>query len=155
MPVPRVRDFHDDDLDQVVRVWEESRMPGRPAVHGLAEVLAAIRESGVAVVAVVGEVVVGAAVARVSGDRGWVVLLALARDWRGQGMGSALLIELEKRLMSSGVHRLSALLAEGETGVKAYRNCGYEPRDLTYFERVVPLQPQEVGLLGALGGRML
>ncbi|MDX6701717.1 MAG: transitional endoplasmic reticulum ATPase [Baekduia sp.] len=155
MPVPRVRDFHDDDLDQVVRVWEESRMPGRPAVHGLAEVLAAIRESGVAVVAVVGEVVVGAAVARVSGDRGWVVLLALANDWRGQGMGSALLIELEKRLMSSGVHRLSALLAEGETGVKAYRNCGYEPRDLTYFERVVPLQPQEVGLLGALGGRML
>jgi transitional endoplasmic reticulum ATPase len=155
MPVPRLRDFHADDLDQVVRVWEESRTDGRIAVHGLAEVLAAIRDDGLAVVAVVGEVVVGVAVARVSGDRGWVVLLALANDWRGRGLGSAMLTQLEKRLMDGGVHRLSALLAEGETGVKAFRNCGYEPRDLTYFERVVPLRPQEVGLLGELGGRML
>ena len=155
MPAPRVRDFHDDDLDQVVRVWEESRGPEGRAVHGLAEVLAAIREGGVAVVAVVGEVVVGAAAARVSGDRAWVVLLALATDWRGQGLGSAMLTELEKRLMGGGVHRLSALLADGETGETAFRDSGYEPRDLTYFERVVPLQPQEVGLLGELGGRML
>ena len=155
MPVPRVRDFHDDDLDQVVRVWEESRTSERRAVHGLAEVLAAVREEGVAVVAVVGEVVVGAAVARVSGDRGWVVLLALANDWRGQGLGSAMLTELEKRLMGGGVHRLSALLSENDAGVKAFHNCGYERRDLAYFERVVPLQPQEVGLLGELGGRML
>jgi transitional endoplasmic reticulum ATPase len=70
-------------------------------------------------------------------------------------LGSALLTALEKRLMGGGVHRFSALLAEGETGVEAFRNCGYAPRDLTYFERVVPLQPQEVGLLGELGGRML
>jgi hypothetical protein len=82
---PRIRDFHDDDLERVVRAWEESRTPGGSAVHGLAEVLAAIREGGCAVVAVVGEVVVGAAVTRVSGDRGWVVLLALANDWRGRG----------------------------------------------------------------------
>jgi GNAT superfamily N-acetyltransferase len=155
MPVPRVRDFHDDDLDQVVRVWEESRTVEHRAVHGLAEVLAAIREPGVAVVAVVGEIVVGAAVARVSGDRGWVVLLALANDWRRHGLGSAMLTELEKRLIGVGVHRLSALLADGETGVQAFRNRGYEPRDLTYFERVVPLQPQEIGLLSELGGRLL
>jgi transitional endoplasmic reticulum ATPase len=155
MSIPRVRDFHEDDLDQVVRVWEDSRTPERRAVYGLAEVLRALRDEGVGVVAAVGEVVVGAAAARVGGDRGWVVLLALANDWRGHGLGSAMLTELEKRLMARGVHRLSALLAEGETGVTAFRNCGYETRDLTYFERVVPLQPQEVGLLGELGGRML
>ena len=82
MSTPRVRDFHEDDLDQVVRVWEESRSPERGAVYGLAEVLGALRDGGTAVVAAVGEVVVGAAVARVGGDRGWVVLLALANDWR-------------------------------------------------------------------------
>jgi transitional endoplasmic reticulum ATPase len=155
MSIPRVRDFHADDLDQVVWVWEESRRPDQRAVYGLAEVLAVLRDGGVAVVAAVGEVVVGAAAARVGGDRGWVVLLALANDWRERGLGSAMLGELEKRLMGRGVHRLSALLAEGETGVTAFRNCGYETRNLTYFERVVPLQPQEVGLLGELGGRML
>ena len=155
MPAPRVRDFHDDDLDQVVRVWEESRAPGRHAVHGLAEVLAAIRDDGVAVVATVGEVVVAAAAARVTGDRAWVVLVAIAKDWRGQGLGSAMLIELEKRLMARGVHRLSALLGEDDTGAQALRNRGYQQRDLAYFERVVPLQPAEVGLLGELGGRIL
>ena len=125
MSSARIRDFHDDDLDHVVRVWEESRTPEGRAVYGLTEVLAAIREGGFAVVAVVGEVVVGAAVARVSGDRGWVVLLALANDWRGRGLGSTMLTELEKRLMDRGVHRLSALLAEGETGVQAFQNSGY------------------------------
>jgi transitional endoplasmic reticulum ATPase len=152
---PRVRDFHEDDLDQVVRVWEESRSPDRRPVYGLAEILGALRDEGVAVVVAVGEVVVGAAAARVGGDRAWVVLLALADDWRGRGLGSAMLTELEKQLMAQGVHRLSALLAEGQTGANAFRNCGYQTRDLTYFERVVPLQPQEVGLLDALGGRML
>jgi GNAT superfamily N-acetyltransferase len=155
MSFPRVRDFHEDDLDQVVRVWEESRAPHGRGVYGLAEVLAALRDDGVAVVVEVGEVVVGAAVASVGGDRGWVVLLALANDWRGRGLGSAMLTELEKRLMRRGVHRLAAILGEGDTGVTAFRNCGYETRDLTYFERIVPLQPQEVGLLGELGGRML
>ena len=155
MSVARVRDFHEDDLDRVVRVWEESRAPERRAVYGLAEVLGALGDEGVAVVVEVGEVVVGAAAASIASDRGWVVLLALANDWRGRGLGSVMLTELETRLMGRGVHRLSALLAEGETGVTAFRNCGYETRDLTYFERVVPLQPQEVGLLGKLGGRML
>ena len=155
MARPRVRELHEDDLDAVVRVWEESRTPGRRAVYGLAAVLGALRDGGVGVVAAVGEVVVGAAAASVGGDRAWVVLLALANDWRGQGLGSAMLAELEKRLMARGVHRMSALLGEEETGAAAFRNSGYETRDLTYFERVVPLQPQEVGLLSELGGRML
>jgi len=151
----RVRDFHDDDLDQVVRVWEESRKTAVDPVYGLAEILAAIRDDGAAVVAVVGQVVVGATVARVNGDRGWVNMLALADDWRGKGLGSAMLTELERRLVQRGVHRLSALLPEGETGVDAFRNRGYRTRELVYFERIVPLQPQEVGRLESLGGHML
>ena len=151
----RVRDFHDDDLDHVVRVWEESRKTGVDPVYGLAEVLAAIRNDGAAVVAMVGPVVVGATIARINGDRGWVVMLALADGWRGKGIGSAMLTDLESRLVHRGVHRLSALLPEGETGVEAFRNCGYRTRDLVYFERVVPLQPQEVGRLESLGGHVL
>jgi len=151
----RVRDFQDDDLDRVVRVWEESRKTGVDPVYGIAEILAALRGEGVAVVAVVGQVVVGATIAQINGDRGWVNMLALSDDWRGKGLGSAMLTELERRLMQRGVHRLSALLPEGETGVEAFRNRGYQTRDLVYFERIVPLQPQEVGRLEALGGHML
>ncbi|MDT4937520.1 MAG: transitional endoplasmic reticulum ATPase [Pseudonocardiales bacterium] len=155
MALWRVRDFQDDDLDRVVRVWEESRKTGVDPVYGIAEILAALRGDGAAVVAVVGQAVVGAAIARINGDRGWVNMLALSDDWRGKGVGSAMLTELERRLVQRGVHRLSALLPEGETGVQAFRNRGYQTRDLVYFERIVPLQPQEVGRLEALGGHML
>src|SRR4051812_32957213 len=123
MSTPRVRDFHEDDLDQVVRVWEESRADRRP-VYGLAEILGALRDEGVAVVVTVGEVVVGAAAARVGGDRGWVLLLALADDWRGRGLGSTMLTQLQKRPMGRGGHRPSALLGRGGSGGKALSHCG-------------------------------
>ena len=156
MPRPRVRELHEDDLDGVVRVWEESRTPGRRAVHGLAEVLGAARNGGVGVVAAVGEIVVGAAAASVVGDRAWIVMLALAgRLARDAAWAARCSRSSRSGSMARGVHRMSALLDEDETGATAFRNSGYETRDLTYFERVVPLQPQEVGLLGDLGGRML
>jgi transitional endoplasmic reticulum ATPase len=155
MPGWRVRDFHDDDIDRVVRIWDESRLTDTQPVYGLAEVLAAARDGGLAVVAVHGESVIGAAVARVAADRAWVLLIALAADFRGRGLGSALLAELEKRASTAGVHRLGSLLPRGETGAAAFVNSGYKTRDLTYFERVIPLQPQQVTRLVDLGGRVL
>ncbi len=124
MTTARVRDLHDDDLDLVVRVWEQSRKTGVDPVYGLAEVLAAIRSDGMGVVGVAGGVVVGASIARIDGDRAWVVMLALADDWRGRGLGSSMLAELERRLVHRGVHRLSALLPAGETGANASPTAG-------------------------------
>jgi transitional endoplasmic reticulum ATPase len=155
MPGWRMRDFHDDDLDQVVRIWDESRHTQAQPVYGLAEVLAAARGGGLAVVAVHGEAVVGAAVARLAADRAWILLIALGAEFRGRGLGSALLAELEKRATASGVHRLGSLLPQGETGAKALLNSGYTTRDLVYYERVIPIQAQEVTRLTELGGQVL
>ena len=38
MPSWRVRDFHDDDLDQAIHLWDQSREGGEP-VFSAAEVL--------------------------------------------------------------------------------------------------------------------
>lgn len=154
MPHWRIREFHSNDLDQVVRVWEESSDTGDRPVHGLTEILHAC-SAGMAAVAVVEETVIGLVVARINSDRASVLMLGLAKNWRGQGLGSALLTYLEKRLMVRGIFHVSALLPSGETGATAYKNCGYETRDLTYFERTVSLQPQEARYLTGLGGRML
>lgn len=150
----RVRDFHESDLDQVVRVWEESRDTGDRPVHGLNEIIDACAK-GLAAVALVGEAVTGVIVARLHSDRASILMLGLAKDWRGRGLGSSLLSYLEKRLINRGIFHMSALLPPGETGALAYKNSGYEIRDLTYFERSVSLQPQEARHLTELGGRML
>src|SRR4051812_49538637 len=97
MSTPRVRDFHADDLDQVVRIWEESRSLERRAVYGLAEVLGALRDEGAAVVAAVGEVVVGAAAARLGGAPARGGPLGPADDRGGGGPGGAPVTGAEKR----------------------------------------------------------
>lgn len=157
MPAHRLRDFHDDDLDQAMRVWEQSRAPDEPLpVFPVSEVMAAARSGQPAVVAVAGGQVVGVAVAQAQGDRAWVLLVALASSWRDRGLGSTLVSELERRLRSLGVRRISALLPPAATGTRALQNCGYRAvQGLTYFEKLEPAETPDSGLLATLGGRML
>src|SRR5580704_9154233 len=121
----RVRDFHADDLDAAVRAHEP------------------------AVVAVVGEELAGTAVAAVSGDRAWVMRISLAAAWRHRGIGSAMLGELERRLVAAGVHRIQCLLADGsEIGALALEHAGYTARrGMVFYERLEPVDPGSAGIL--------
>ncbi len=150
-----VRDFHADDLDQIISVWQASRTDGAHPVYSLTEIIEAC-SSDLAVVAAVQGRVVGAAACRIQEDCAWILMLAQALDWREQGLGSALLAGLERRLTARGVRRISALLPASETRVEAFRNSDYRfEEDLHYFERLIPVQPQELGSLAQLGGRLL
>ncbi|MEV5541252.1 GNAT family N-acetyltransferase [Saccharopolyspora shandongensis] len=155
MPSWRVRDFHDDDLDQAIHIWDQSREGGEP-VFSAAEVVSIARAGHPAMVAVVEQDVVGMAVAKVEGERAWLALFALDARWRNRGIGSALLTELEKKLRGQGVHRIASLVPEGAAGFRAMVNSGYRPRtDLTYFEKVEDLDPADFDVLEELGGRLL
>jgi transitional endoplasmic reticulum ATPase len=157
MPPWRLRDFHDDDLDQAISIWDKSRHPDEPQpVFPISEVVSAARSGQPSVVAVVGEELVGVAVAQVEGERGWLSAIALSSRWRGRGIGSGLLGELELRLRSLGVRRICALLPPDATGTAALRNCGYAERaGLAYFEKVDHLGAGDSGLLTELGGGLM
>jgi transitional endoplasmic reticulum ATPase len=157
MPPWRLRDFHDDDLDQAISVWDTGRQPGEsPPVFPISEVVSAARSGQPAVVAVVGDELVGIAVAQHHGERAWVSMVGLSNRWRNRGIGSALLAELELRLRSLGVRRIGALLPPDATGTTALRNCGYQERtQLLYFEKVDPLGAADAGLLAELGGQQM
>lgn len=86
MPAWRLRDYHDEDLDQAIGVWDQSRGPGSAEpVFSVAEVMAAARSGEPAVIAEVGDEVVGMAVAQTQGERAWILLLAIGSRWRGRG----------------------------------------------------------------------
>ncbi|MGH3960316.1 ATP-binding protein [Mycobacterium sp.] len=155
MPPWRLRDFHDDDLDQAISVWDQSRQPGEPApVFPISEVVSAARSGQPAVVAVVGDELVGIAVAQAQGERAWISIVGLSGRWRNRGIGSALLGQLELRLRTLGVRRIGALLAPEATGMAALRNCGYHERvELTYFEKIDPVGASDAGLLAELGAQ--
>ncbi|MFF4487116.1 ATP-binding protein [Streptomyces sp. NPDC001544] len=156
MPAWRLRDYHDDDLDQAIQIWDQSRHADEDPVFPVSEVMAAAKAGQPAVVAAVGEELVGMAVAEAHGKRGWILQVALASRWRRRGIGSALLAELERRLRALGVRHISALLPADAAGTKALENSGYRFReDLTYYEKFGPPGAAEAGVLAALGGRML
>jgi AAA+ superfamily predicted ATPase/N-acetylglutamate synthase-like GNAT family acetyltransferase len=151
----RLRDFHSDDLDGILRLWEEIKASDTEPVYGLSEVLASCQMDH-AVVAVHGDEVVGAAVGRAAHAQGWIVFLATASPWQSQGIGTAMLAALEARMAPHGMTKLSALMPESETKVDAFINRGFEvKKNLRYFERRIPVQREELKLLGELGGRVL
>lgn len=86
----RLRDFRDDDLDRAIQIWDQDRQADdSPPAFPVSEVMAAARTGEPAVVAVVGDDMVGMAVAQCHGDRAWITLVALSGAWRNRGIGSA------------------------------------------------------------------
>ena len=157
MPPWRLRDFHDDDLDQAISIWDQSRRPAEPPpAFPISEVVSAARSGQPAVVAVVGDELVGVAVAHFQGERAWISIVALSNRWRNRGIGSALLTELEARLRGLGVRRIGALLSPDATGTTALRNSGYhEHNELLFFEKVDHVGASDAGLLAELGAQSM
>ena len=69
MPPWRLRDFHDDDLDQAICLWDQSRsLDETHPVFGVSEVVSTVRCGEPAVVAVIGDDIVGMAAAQLQGS---------------------------------------------------------------------------------------
>jgi len=151
----RIREIHSEDYDGVLRLWEQQRVTGIEPVYALAEVLSSCAED-LAVVAVLGDEVIGATVAREAHNQAWVVFHAVDEAWRSKGLGSAMLREIEERMAGHQASTLSALVPIEETRLDAFRNAGFvEKKALRYLERTVPVQRDEYTQLEALGGRLM
>lgn len=150
-----IREFQREDTDAFLVLWESGLTEGFEPVYGLSEVLASL-EQDEAVVAVVGERVVGAAVGRPAHEQGWVVFVGVLPEHRGSGVASRLLAALERRLAVHGIGKLSALIPESGAGLEAFLAHGFEVKSsLRYAERRIPVQGREILLLRELGGRLM
>jgi len=151
----RIRDFHPDDTDGILHLWEEMRATGVEPVYGLSEVLASCHQDH-AVVAVLDDVVVGAAVGRAAHAQGWIVFLSTSSTHQRQGIGGRMLAALEKRMAPLGLSKLSVLLPDTALRVDAFSDQGFQSKkNLVYFERRIPVQRNELSALDELGGRIL
>lgn len=151
----RIREFYSADLDGILQLWDALKATETEPAYALSEVLSSC-EKDFAVVAVHGAQVIGAAVGRVSHDQGWIVFLATLPEFRGRGIGTELLAAIEARMVPHGLSKLSALMPAAETRDEAFISRGFVLRpNMRYFDRVIPVQSQELEPLGRLGGRVL
>ncbi len=147
------RDFAPEDLEAAIRLDAVSTTTDHLPLFGASDVVASLQARHPAVVAVNHGEVIGVAVSRIDGDRAWVVRLSLDPRWRGKGLGSSLLGQLEHRLLARGVRRITALLPEGETGSAAFVNSGFVRRGgIVHFDKQETMSPRSAAILSRLGG---
>ncbi|WP_328741489.1 GNAT family N-acetyltransferase [Streptomyces caniferus] len=151
-----IHDYRESDLAEVVHLIDSTAELGQESVFSLAECISALTSRQPAVVAVHQGVPIGTALACVAGERGWVMRIAISSAWRGRGLASALLVELERRLIAARVSRIAYVLPEEDLLGEGLLNAGYTRQPaVAYFEKVEPHHGPAASLLDDLGGRFL
>ena len=92
------------------------------------------RDPDLFLVALSGEKIVGSILGGFDGRRGMVYHLAVEQAYRQQGIGAALMDELELRLKARGCIRSYLLVTkENETAMQFYQQRGWERMDLWIY----------------------
>jgi ribosomal protein S18 acetylase RimI-like enzyme len=77
-------------------------------------------------VALIGHAVVGTAMAGYDGHRGWLYSVAVDPVHRGNGIGTDLVRQAERALVSMGCMKINLQIADGNEGVSSfYESLGY------------------------------
>ncbi|GAA4345262.1 ATP-binding protein [Microbacterium rhizosphaerae] len=149
-----IRDFHGDDLDQIVRLWGQVTGENEWPIYSLAEVIASCQQD-YAVVAMQGDDLVGAVVGRAAHAQGWIVFFGVADAVTPAEVSTALLDALERRMAPLGLAKLSVLIPEAD-GLDAFTANAFEVHhSVRYVERDMPVQRREIEALKDVGGRIL
>ena len=149
-------DYRDPAMsfEEVVRLIDLSGT-ATGAAYSRSDVVEALHEHQPAVVAVASGALVGAIVARVCGADAHLLMLAIHPDWRQQGIGSALLRELDQEIIHRGARRLLALVRPGQVGEIAFSNQGFTHLDgLHLYQRDASMVPEELAIVERFGGHV-
>ncbi|MGD0393162.1 MAG: bifunctional GNAT family N-acetyltransferase/ATP-binding protein [Acidimicrobiales bacterium] len=130
--------------------------PATGAAYSRSDVVEALHEHQPAVVAISSGTLVGAVVARVCGSDAHLMTLALHPQWRRQGIGSALLRQLDQEIIHRGARRLLAVVHPGQVGELAFSNQGFTRQDgLHLYLRDASMVPEELAIVEQFGGQVV
>ena len=124
----QIRPYSELDEAAVAELWRQV-FPGSPSWNhpetDIQRKLSVQRE--LFLVAALGSEIVGTAMAGYDGHRGWVYYVAVNPRHRRQGIGTALMNNVEQRLASLGCPKLNLQVrASNHEVVSFYENLGYE-----------------------------
>lgn len=134
-----VREMGFDELEEVISIWKECRLPYKPnGRDSHANIRKGMKlENCRFLVAVAGSRVVGTLIVTHDGRKGWMNRLGVLPDHRGQGIGRALIKEGERWLEEQGVG-IFACIVEGHNSdsMEAMKKMGYiEFEGARYFTK--------------------
>jgi ribosomal protein S18 acetylase RimI-like enzyme len=127
----QIRPFEEDDLEEVVKLWE-TVFPDDPPWNEPRTVVR--RKMGIQRdLFLVGQLngrVVATVMGGFDGFRGWVYHLAVAPDLRRRGFGQKMMEVVESELLELGCPKVNLQIRASNQGViEFYRTLGYDPEN--------------------------
>lgn len=136
-PVIKIREFcFPSDYDPVLRLWKSIER----GVHiGRSDTLPEIekklaRDPDLFLVAETEDQIIGSVIGGFDGRRGLIYHLAVATSFRGMGIGSRLMDEVEARLHAKGCLKCYLLVTTDNPEAEGYyRQRGWQPMDTIHL----------------------
>lgn len=122
-----IRPYSDLDLEEIIALWEIcdlTRPWNNPEIDIFRKVA---QKDGLFLVAMKDEQLIATLMGGYDGHRGWVNYLAVHPHEQRNGVATALIQQLEKRLIALGCPKLQLLIAKENIDVQNfYEQLGYE-----------------------------
>lgn len=122
-----IRQYIDTDLEDIITLWEECDLT-RPWNNPEIDIFRKIaQKDGLFLLAVKDEQLIATVMGGYDGHRGWVNYLAVHPHYQRNSVATALLQQLEKRLIAIGCPKLQLLIHKENIDVQSfYEQLGYE-----------------------------
>ena len=123
----QIQEFQISDYDLVFELWQEAGLVIRPGDDLSGVRLKLLRDPDLFLLARSEGEIVGCIIGGWDGRRGWLYHLAVKPSRQRQGIATALLNEIEKRLVEKGAKRINAQIYQSNTkSLKFFNARGYE-----------------------------
>ncbi len=123
----QIREFQITDYNEIVGLWKSSGLIQRPGddLDGIKQKLQ--RDPELFLVAEDGDDIVGVVMGAWDGRRGWINHLAVKANRRREGIGGALVGELERRLFGKGAKKINAQIYQwNSNSLEFFKSIGYQ-----------------------------
>ena len=123
----QIQEFQINDYNAVFELWKEAGLVIRPGDNLSGARMKLLRDPDLFLLARLEGEIVGCVIGGWDGRRGWVYHLAVKPSHQGQGIATALLSEVEKRLVERGAKKINAQIYQSNTkSLKFFKARGYE-----------------------------
>ena len=151
-----IRDYGSADLAGAIHLLETLKDDPKTVQIDLSQFIIDVNEHAPTVVAVDQDEIVGLLTARTFGTSAWILTLAVAKNYRQQGVGYGLVERLERRLAKDGVRRISTVLEPGQIGQDSLLRLGFEETGgFVRLDKRATLEPSQVEVISSYGGELL
>jgi ribosomal protein S18 acetylase RimI-like enzyme len=131
-----IRDFNISDYENVIDLWQKSRLPfkpnGRDSKQSLKKEIN--KPSSIFLLIEKEEEIIGSVFGTHDGRKGWINRLAIRPDFQNQGLGSMLLTKLLNRFSKMGIKIIAALIEDwNDTSINFFKKNNFQVHKDIYY----------------------